>query len=225
MAGEIDDLLNGTLRGGNRRAVRMGLLGLVGLGIDLKIEGLEHVPSSGPVLVASNHLHNADPVLLAMAFPRPLYFMAKRELFANRALGGVLRFAGAFPVDRGKADRQAIRNAETFLAHGEAVAMFPEGTRSVSRKLGAGQPGAGLILIRSKAPLLPVAITGTEWLPGNGSKQTNEKPRGLRRTVRIHFGQMVPNEAFTTSGAGASQAAADQIMQEIAQLLPAEYLA
>lgn len=224
MSSEIDGLVNGTLRGEARSGVRLGLMGLAKLGIDLRIQGLEHVPTSGPVLVASNHLHNADPILLAVAFPRPLYFMAKRELFANRLLGGVLRFAGAFPVDRGKADRQAIRNAETFLAHGEAVAMFPEGTRSVARKLGPGQPGAGLILIRSKAPLLPVAITGTERLPGNGAKQAEDSQGGLRKTVTIRFGSIVPNSTFTTSGPGASQAAADEIMREIARLLPASYL-
>jgi 1-acyl-sn-glycerol-3-phosphate acyltransferase len=146
----------------------------------LRIEGLHHVPATGPVIVVANHLHNADPVLLAIAFPRALYVMAKRELFASWWLSKALHIAGAFPVDRGKADRNAIRYAEAALAQGQAVAMFPEGTRSESGRLGLGQPGVGLIALRTGARILPVAITGTEQLPGNGSKPRRAKPHGDR---------------------------------------------
>jgi 1-acyl-sn-glycerol-3-phosphate acyltransferase len=201
----------GTLRGTPRRLVRATLLGVARPAARLRIAGLEHVPATGPVLVVSNHLHNADPALLGMAFPRPLYFMAKRELFGNRAFGALMRWLGAFPVDRGKADRAAIRQAEALLAAGEAVAMFPEGTRSATGKLGAGQPGVGLILLRSNAPVLPVAITGTEKLPGGpGATITFGVPRTIPRGR--DGGRLGPQQAT------------DAIMAAIAELLPAEYL-
>ncbi len=207
---ERSDLTNGTLRGRPRTVVRAGLIGLAKPLVRLRIEGLENVPASGPVLVAANHLHNADPILLAMAFPRVLYFMAKRELFGNAAFGGLIRWAGAFPVDRGKADRAAIRYAETLLAEGHAVAMFPEGTRSRTGRLGPGQPGAGLILLRSGAPLLPAAITGTDKLPG-----------GPGATIRFGAPRVILPDAGTSRLS--SQDATERIMAAIAELLPGSY--
>lgn len=207
---ERRDPAQGTLRGRPRTVVRAGLIGLAKPLVRLRIEGLDSVPAQGPVLVAANHVHNADPVLLATAFPRVLYFMAKRELFGNAVLGELIRWAGAFPVDRGKADRAAIRHAEALLADGHAVAMFPEGTRSRTGRLGAGQPGAGLILLRSGVPLLPAAITGTERLPG-----------GPGATIR--FG--VPRTIVPASGSArmTPQEATERIMAAIAELLPTSY--
>lgn len=207
---ERPDPARGTLRGRPRIVVRAGLIGMAKPLVRLRIGGLENVPAEGPVLVAANHLHNADPVLLAMAFPRVLYFMAKRELFGNAALGGIIRWAGAFPVDRGKADRAAIRHAEALLADGHAVAMFPEGTRSRTGRLGSGQPGAGLILLRSGVPLVPAAITGTDRLPGGPG-------------VTIRFGEprmILPADA---SRRMTSVETTERIMTAIAELLPDSY--
>lgn len=216
-----DDVRRGTLHGFPRTIVRALLWLLAHLLTGFRVEGLHHVPRSGGVLVVANHLHNADPVLLAIAFPRALYVMAKRELFAHRGLARVLHIAGAFPVDRGRADRNAIRYAEAALAQGQAVAMFPEGTRSVSGRLGSGQPGAGLIALRSGAPILPVAITGTEALPGNGTK-----PRtgwGFRRRVVIRFGPPFLLPLASDGGRMSSQEATDRMMAAVAALLPAPY--
>ena len=219
------DLTRGTLRGPCFRAARGALLALLVPLLRLRIEGMEHVPRSGPVVVVANHLHNADPVVLSVAFPRPLHFMTKKEAFANPFTAAIARRVGAFPVDRGKADRGAIRHAEAALAQGIAVGIFPEGTRSVTQALRRAYPGAALIALRSGAPVLPVAITGTEWLPFNGSKGRPPRRTSASRTrppgVRVCFGPpfVLSREEQKLS----TETATDRIMAEIAALLPAAY--
>ncbi len=210
-----------------RWLVRTTALPLLAATIRLRIVGLEHVPAAGPLVVASNHLHNADPILVGLAMPRPIHFMAKRELFANPALGWMMRRAGAFPVDRGRADRSAIRVAEQRLRRGVAVGLFPEGTRSETASLQPAHAGVGLVAVRSGAPILPVAITGTERLPFNGAKAQSGGPgcrrRPLRVTIRIGEPFALPTRA---DGRPLSSAAAtDAIMERISQLLPPEYRA
>ena len=119
----------------------------------LKLEGLERVPRKGPLLIVTNHLHNADAVILSIACPRPLHFMAKEELMRIRFIGRLIRLGGAFPVRRGKADRNAIRRAVETLDQGIALGMFPEGTRSRSWHLEQALPGAGLVAIMGKAQI------------------------------------------------------------------------
>lgn len=213
------------MRGTPRSVVRSVLLGLGRAGVGLRIEGLDNIPPTGPLLLAANHVHNLDPILLAAAFPRELHFMAKKELFAVPVVGPMIAGCGGFPVDRGAADRGAIRQAEAVLAQGQALAMFPEGTRSPSGVLRDAQPGAGLILLRSGAPLLPAAIIGTAGLPGNGAKTTTTTTTtpGGKRNVIVRFGRpvvIVPEPGARMS----SREAAGRIMEEIALLLPDAYL-
>ena len=92
---ETNDLTRGTLRGIPFRIVRAILLAILVPVLRLKIEGLEHVPQTGAVLLVGNHLHNADPVLVSVAFPRPLHFMAKKELFPIPVIGPIIRRVGA----------------------------------------------------------------------------------------------------------------------------------
>jgi 1-acyl-sn-glycerol-3-phosphate acyltransferase len=194
--------------------------------IRLTIEGLEHVPAKGPVIVVCNHVHNADPALVSIAFPRPLHFMAKKEAFAVPLLPRLMRLVGAFPVDRGKADRWAIRRAEATLAQGIAVGMFPEGTRSVVQSLQPAHPGAAMIALRTGAPVQPAAITGSERLPGNGSKS---RPKHVRAPepdhagVRVRFGPLFILPREIDGRKLTSRQATDLMMAEIARLLPPDY--
>ena len=136
----------------------------------IRLEGEEHIPEAGPVILASNHRSNMDPVLLASAVRRPVTFMAKAELFVG-PLGWVLHWIGQFPVRRGGIDREALRQTDAVLARGSMLGLFPEGTRGDGR-FASVHPGLAYIVVRQQCPVVPVAIFGTErvrrrfgWLP------------------------------------------------------------
>ena len=136
----------------------------------IRLEGEEHIPEAGPVILASNHRSNMDPVLLASAVRRPVAFMAKAELFVG-PLGWIMRWIGQFPVRRGGIDREALRRTDAVLARGSMLGLFPEGTRG-DGGFSAVHPGLAYIVVRQRCPVLPVAIFGTErvrrrlgWLP------------------------------------------------------------
>jgi 1-acyl-sn-glycerol-3-phosphate acyltransferase len=136
----------------------------------IRLEGEEHIPEAGPVILASNHRSNMDPVLLASAVRRPVAFMAKAELFVG-PLGWIMRWIGQFPVRRGGIDREALRRTDAILARGSMLGLFPEGTRG-DGGFSAVHPGLAYIVVRQRCPVLPVAIFGTErvrrrfgWLP------------------------------------------------------------
>ncbi|NMA92850.1 MAG: 1-acyl-sn-glycerol-3-phosphate acyltransferase [Firmicutes bacterium] len=132
-----------------------------------QIFGLENIPASGPFIICSNHISWFDPPLIGCSIPPKLmvYFMAKQELFKNFIFGAILKKIGAFPIDRNKVDYAAIRTSFQLLAEGKVICLFPEGTRSKSGRLQPAHPGAAMIAARSKAPVLPVAITGP-YRPG-----------------------------------------------------------
>jgi 1-acyl-sn-glycerol-3-phosphate acyltransferase len=142
--------------------------------------GREHLPKSGPLLLASNHRSFLDPFVIGMLVRRPVYYFAKRELFEKRWQAWVLNALGAFPVDRGAGDREAMDTARAILARGDCVVVFPEGTRVRRGPLGQPKRGIGRLALESGAPVAPVAVIGTE-----------DVRRGWRirpRKVRIRVG-------------------------------------
>jgi 1-acyl-sn-glycerol-3-phosphate acyltransferase len=124
--------------------------------------GREHLPRSGPLLLASNHRSFLDPFLIGMLVRRPVYYFAKRELFEKRWQAWILNALGAFPVDRGAGDRDAMDTARAILARGDCVVVFPEGTRVRPGPLGRPRRGIGRLALESGAPVAPVAVIGTE---------------------------------------------------------------
>ena len=125
--------------------------------------GREYVPRKGPAIIASNHRSFFDPFLIACMARRPMYYVAKRELFEiHPALSWLLRTLGAFPVDRGRGDRDTIATAKELLARGELVLIFPEGTRTRPGPLATPKRGVGRLALETGAPVIPVAIIGTE---------------------------------------------------------------
>jgi glycerol-3-phosphate dehydrogenase (NAD(P)+) len=124
--------------------------------------GREHIPSEGGLIVAPNHRSFLDPWIVGICLRRPVYFVAKRELFERRWLGWFLNALGAFPIRRGEADEEAMETARALVERGEALLIFPEGTRV--RRGGVGDPkrGVGRLALETGAPVVPVAVHGTE---------------------------------------------------------------
>jgi glycerol-3-phosphate dehydrogenase (NAD(P)+) len=143
--------------------------------------GREHLPRSGPLLLASNHRSFLDPFVIGMLVRRPVYYMAKRELFEKRWQAWILNALGAFPVDRGAGDGAAMETARTILERGDCVVVFPEGTRVRPGPLGKPRRGIGRLALETGAPVAPVAVIGTE-----------DVRRGWRirpRKVRVRVGR------------------------------------
>ncbi|MCR2042663.1 lysophospholipid acyltransferase family protein [Anaerosalibacter massiliensis] len=123
-----------------------------------RITGKENIPTEGKVILCSNHISELDPVILGIAIPRRIRFMAKKELFENKFLGWLVSALGAFPVDRKSADLSAIRNSLTVLKNNEVLGIFPEGTRVYEENIENAKPGIALISIKAKAPIVPIHI-------------------------------------------------------------------
>lgn len=124
--------------------------------------GREHIPAEGPVIIAANHRSFLDPFVIATMARRPMYYVAKKELFSSRLQSWVLNALGAFPVDRGAADGDMIETAKAILTRGDIVLIFPEGTRIRPGSLGRPKRGVGRLALESGAPVVPVAVIGTE---------------------------------------------------------------
>ena len=220
--GGAADLLTGTLHGRPRSILRAIALAVLGPLLSLRLIGEELVPQDGPLLVASNHLSNADPIILEAAFPRPLFFLGKAELFRNPFFRWVLRRFGGIPLERGTADRAAIRRARAVLEQGIALGIYPEGERSKTAALVKGLPGAGLIALQSDSPVLPVAIYGTEFFPVNG-EVSPRRPKGLPRGVTVRFGSPIHIPERVDGKRVTAEEATHLIMLRIAELLPERY--
>jgi len=178
------------------------------------VEGQEHVPESGPVILAPNHVSYLDPVVVGIAVSRRIHFMAKRELFRNPLIGWFLRALQAYPVTRERVDPSTLKRTLCFLAAGQAVLMFPEGTRGDGRVLRPAKPGIGVVAGRSGATVIPVFHWGAERVLPRGSHRLHRAP------VRVRFG---PALKFPTGGhpdREAVEAFCRELMEAIAALRP-----
>ena len=183
---------------------------------DFKIEGLENIPKTGPLLVASNHLSNLDPAIVAAALPEPPVFLAKKELFKFPIMSSFMRGYGAYPVDRRGADVKAVNwiTGQLLEQHRTAI-VFPEGTRSRVGGLLKGQAGVAHIAISTGVPIIPFALTGSENL------QNLLKVFKPTATLRLKIGK--PFVAVSKESSSPRRRAVQvttEIMVRIARMLP-----
>jgi 1-acyl-sn-glycerol-3-phosphate acyltransferase len=168
--------------------------------------GEANIPRSGQAIVCANHLGWWDPIILGLACRRRIYFMAKAELFRYPGFAQLLRALGAYPVRRGLPDRSALEHTLGLLRQGKVVGVFPEGTRSRTGVFRRAEPGVGLIILKSGAPVVPGYFAG---------------PYGFRRPIRLVLGKPVTFDSSEFPGATSGerrQAVADAVMAEIARL-------
>jgi len=169
-------------------------------------------------LIVSNHVGAVDPPLIGAWTPRPVWFMAKAELFRGLFLRWLVRSYHAFPVIRHSPDRKALRRAFDLLRQGEAVVLFPEGHRSEDARLQRAEPGAGFVARRSGAPILALGIWGTEKVLGRRGRFPRRAP------VSMQFGRPFQLPERQPDGSAMDhQQSADYLMMKIAELLPLEY--
>lgn len=171
-----------------------------------QVVGHENIPKTGAIVLCSNHISNLDPPLLGSGMDRQVRFMAKEELFHIPVISTLVRKFGAFPVKRGAIDKASLRQALQVLNNGEALGIFPEGTRSKNGELGKALPGAAMFALKAQATVIPVAIIG---------------PYKLFKPVKIVYGQPLDFSRFYESKIGTEQMteATDEIMKEIAKLI------
>ena len=185
----------------------------------LRITGAEHVPRRGAVIFVSNHLDYLDPVLLLAVIPRRATFLAMRKLFEWPVIGIFARMIGALPVHDDGSRLELARTTLRVLHEGQPVVVFPEGELSAMHALQPASPGAAMLAYRSGAPVVPVAITGTErvswpWLfarPLLGPK------------ITVRFGEPFRLAPIERLSSAALKAGTDEIMHRVAELLPPEF--
>jgi 1-acyl-sn-glycerol-3-phosphate acyltransferase len=124
--------------------------------------GREHIPQEGPVIFASNHRSFLDPFVIGTMVRRPVYYVAKKELFRGRFISWLLSSLGAFPIERGKGDQDSMATARAILERGDCVLIFPEGTRVRPGPLGRAKRGVGRLALETGAPVVPIAVFGSE---------------------------------------------------------------
>jgi 1-acyl-sn-glycerol-3-phosphate acyltransferase len=185
-----------------------------------RVFGVEHVPASGPVIIASNHLSFIDSVVIPLAVPRRVRFLAKAEYFEGRGLRGrgialFFHLIDAVPVRR-TGNRDSMRSLELaleVLREGTAFGIYPEGTRSRDGRLYRGRTGVGWLALTSGAPVVPVALTGTDRVQPVGSNRLRVRP------VTITFGAPIDPGTYRGLPAGrARRELTDEVMNRIAAL-------
>ena len=150
-----------------------------------RVEGREHMPSEGPVVLAANHLSLLDIPLIAMSTRRHVSFVARRSLASSGPMAFLLRQCGSVLVERGAADRRALSEMIAHLGAGDALAVFPEGTRSTDGRIGPFLAGALVAARRASAPIVPIGIRGTFEVWPRGARL----PRPSR--VSLRFGAAI----------------------------------
>jgi len=192
-----------------------------------KVVGLDHIPSSGPAIIASNHLAVADSFYLPLVVRRRITFLAKAEYFTGTGIKGwftrwFYTVAGQVPIDRTDAGsaQNALNTAERLLAEGKLLGMYPEGTRSPDARLYKGKTGLARLALQTGVPVIPVAMVGTDVVNPPGSKMWRFG------RVEVRFGKPMDFSRFEGLAGNRfiERAVIDEVMYELMQLSGQEYV-
>jgi 1-acyl-sn-glycerol-3-phosphate acyltransferase len=181
-----------------------------------KVVGKEHIPATGPVILAPVHRSFADFGFAAFCTPRKLFFMTKDEMWKNKWLGKLLLTVGAFPVHRESADREALQRAEEVLTRGQALVLFPEGTRREGPVVKDLMEGAAFLSARTGAPIVPIGIGGSDLAMPKGSAMP--KPY----TIHVVIGPPL-DPPRRTGGGRVSRSAVHATTEELVERLQVVY--
>lgn len=196
-------------------ASRFLLDGLVRVVSSWEVRGREHIPRTGGLIVASNHISFFDPPLIGIAAVRELHFLAKEELFRPPVLGWLIRTYNAIPIRRGVADLSGLSKAMDVLKGGRSLIMFPEGSRMRDGELHPARPGVGMLAVGTDARIVPCYISGSNR-PGGWLTR--------RSRLRVWFGpartwqELAGSQAELQPGRALYQSVGDGVMKEIAAL-------
>lgn len=170
---------------------RLGILGWLDAVHSFHTRGVEHIPASGPFLLACNHASFIDPPAFAVACPRELHFFARKTLWKG-VLAPLITSLNAIPIDRdGESDLQAFRKVFDVLNKGGALLVFPEGTRTRDGALQPAKKGIAMMACRAKVPVIPARIFGSYEVLNRSSKFPN-----LRQPMHVSFGPALLPEKF-----------------------------
>ena len=181
----------------------------------------ERVPLNGPVILAANHESYLDPPLVGSSLPRPVHYLAREDLFSNWLSGPFLRGLNSVPVDRGGGGAKGLKNILERLLNGDAILIFPEGTRTQDGTLQPAQAGIGLAILKSRAPVVPVRV----WAYKTYGRHRRVPKLGM---IAVKFGHPLPFDAVhqkartcpRTEWRALYQQVTDETMAAIAGLRP-----
>ena len=174
--------------------------------VPLRNYGVERVPLEGGVVLALNHFSWVDPPVFGAACPRPVYYMAKAEAHGIPGLGQLMRSFGAFSVRRGESDREAVRRMREVVGEGNALGLFAEGTRQLAGVPGEVKPGASMVALQERVPVVPAAVHGSQnWRLGNF------------QPVSVAWGEPMRFDGLPRNGRGYREASAE-IERELRRL-------
>ncbi len=181
-----------------------------------EVAGQEHLPPDGPFVIASNHASFLDPPLVGCQVPRQMCFFARKSLWKGGLASWWLDGVGTIPVDReGGGDVSSIKRVLRALGDGRVLIMFPEGTRSMGDSFLPAKPGVGMILCRTRVPVVPARIFGSHLALGRGG------PLHLGQPVSIVFGKPMTVDTYDpgpSAGSERYQRASERIMEAVAGL-------
>ncbi|MEN9608166.1 MAG: hypothetical protein RLZZ06_97 [Actinomycetota bacterium] len=191
------------------------------------VRGMENIPTSGPVILASNHLSFSDSIFLPLQTRRPVVFLAKSEYFTGKGLKGALtrwffKATGQLPIDRsgGKASEASLNTGLRVLGQGQVLGIYPEGTRSPDGRLFRGRTGIARMALESKVPVIPVAMIDTEKVQPIGRKLPRIRRIGIIVGEPLDFSRFDGMEGDRVI----LRAVTDEIMYELMKLSGQEYI-